>query len=134
VLLAKGLLDIQRTWPNLRGTVIRQTIRRNPATHSLFSVGTTDQHLGVETPWCNVWACGDWVRYPHAALYMERATVTGIASANQVLRSLNLAEWPIHEADKPEPLARGFERLLRWVRRGARVYNRRRRRSRQDNL
>jgi len=58
---------------------------------------------------------------------MERATVTGIAAANAVLRSLDLEEWPIRPVDRPELLARGFERLLRGIRRGARAYNRRKR-------
>jgi carotenoid phi-ring synthase / carotenoid chi-ring synthase len=125
VLLAKGLLDLQKVWPALRGSVITQSIRRNPATHTLFSVGEAGQHLGTETPWSDLWACGDWLRYPHGSLYMERATVTGIAAANAVLRMFRLEEWPIQPVDRPELLARGFERLLRWIRRGARAYNRR---------
>lgn len=127
VLLARGLLDIQRAWPNLRGTSITQSIRRNPPTHSLFSVGTTEQHLGVETPWPGLFACGDWIRYPHAALYMERATVTGIAAANEILQTLGLESWPSRPADRPELLARSLERALHWIRRRARRYNRRRR-------
>ncbi|MEP7288526.1 MAG: FAD-dependent oxidoreductase [Chloroflexota bacterium] len=126
VLLARGFLDLQRVWPELRGTVLQQSIRRNPATHSLFTIGQTDQQLGIETPWPQVWACGDWVRYAHPSLYMERATVTGIAAANGVLNSLSLEPYPILAADKPELLVRSLERLLRWIRRRARVYNRRR--------
>ncbi len=126
VLLARGVLDLQRVWPDLRGRLIGQSIRRNPATHSLFSVGTSDVHLGVETPWSGLLACGDWVRYPHGALYMERATVTGIAAANAILRGTALEEWLIRPVDRPELLARSFERLLRWIRARARAYNRRR--------
>jgi isorenieratene synthase len=127
VLLARGVLDLQRVWPDLRGALIGQSIRRNPATHSLFSVGTSDQHLGVETPWPGLLACGDWVRYPHGSLYMERATVTGIAAANVILRNAGLEEWPIRPIDEPELLARGLERVLHWIRARARAYNRRRR-------
>jgi isorenieratene synthase len=122
-ILARAVLDLYRTWPNLRGTVIHQTIRRNPPTHSLFSVGQTDQHLGVETGWEKLWSCGDWVRYPHPSLYMERAVTTGIAAANAALNTAGLETWPIREADKPEFLARGVERFWRWVRRNARKYN-----------
>lgn len=125
VLMARGLLDIQRVWPNLRGTMINQSVRRNPATHSLFNAGANDDHLGVQTPWSAIWACGDWIRYPHAALYMERATVTGIAAANGVLSSFGLENWSITPADKPEMLARGIQAALHWIRLRARAYNRR---------
>jgi isorenieratene synthase len=127
VLLAKGVLDLQRVWPDLKGSLLHQSIRRNPATHSLFTVGQTERHLGTETAWNNITACGDWVRFPHSSLFMERACVTGIAAANRVLDSLGLAPFPIQEADRPELLARGIERLLKWVRRRARAYNRGRR-------
>lgn len=124
VLLARGLLDIQRVWPDLRNTMIMQSIRRNPATHSLFSAGGSAKHLGVETPWDGIWACGDWVRYPHPALYMERATVTGMATANGILSKKNQAVWPIRQPDRSELLARGIERFLGWVRSRARAYKR----------
>ena len=126
VLIAKGLKDLLRLWPGLRSTVIQQSIRRNPPTHSLFTVGVTEHHLGVETSWPNLWACGDWVRYSHPSLLMERATVTGIAAADAVLQSHQLEPWPIRQIDKPEILVRGLERLLHWVRARARAYNRRR--------
>jgi isorenieratene synthase len=126
VLLAKGLKDLLRLWPGLRGAVIQQSISRNPPTHSLFTVGLTEHHLGAETPWPDLYACGDWVRYPHPALYMERATVTGIAAANAVLQSRQLEPWLIREIDKPEILVRGLEWVLHWVRARARAYNRRR--------
>ncbi len=124
VLLARGLRDLQRTWPDLRNATITQSIQRNEATHSLFSIGLTERHLGVETPWPNLWACGDWVRYAHPSLFMERAVVTGIAAANAVLQADGIAPWPIRPADKPELLARGFERVLHWIRARARAYNR----------
>ena len=125
VLLARALLDLQRVWPDLRGTVIQQSIRRNPATHTLFS--TARAQLGTRTPWNGITACGDWIRYPHPALYMERAVVTGIAAANAILAEGGEEEWTIRPADRPEPLVRAFEGVLRWIRRRARAYNRARR-------
>ncbi|HLY26676.1 MAG TPA: hypothetical protein VKQ72_10075, partial [Aggregatilineales bacterium] len=127
VLLARGLRDLTRVWPDLRGANMTQSIRRNEATHSLFSIGLTDRHLGVETPWPGLWACGDWVRYAHPSLYMERAVVTGIAAANGALEITGTAPWPILPADRPELLARTFERALHWIRARARAYNRARR-------
>jgi isorenieratene synthase len=118
VLLARALLDVQRIWPEVRGSVLAQSIRRNPATHTLF--GTMGNSLGVETAWPGLTACGDWVRYPHPSLYMERAVVTGIAAANRVLAANELEQWPIRDPNRPELLARvmqsGLHRLRRRVR------------------
>jgi isorenieratene synthase len=119
VILARGAQELQRVWSDLRGALVTQSIRRNPAAHSLFS-GETERSLAVQTPWPGVWACGDWLRYPHPALYMERAIVTGIAAANGVLQSLGQPEHPIIPVDRPEVLARGIEAGLRWIRRQAR--------------
>lgn len=123
VLLARALLDLQRVWPELRGKLIQQSIRRNPATHTLFS--TEGEQLHVETPWDGLTACGDWVQYPHPALYMERAVVTGIAAANRVLIVQGCEPWPIQPTDRPELLVRGIQAGLRWIRRRARAYKRR---------
>jgi isorenieratene synthase len=117
VLLARGVLDLQRVWPELRGTVVMQTILRNPTTHTLF--GTSGPSLAVETPWPNLSACGDWVRYPHPSLYMERSVATGIAAANRVLVANKLAEWPIQQPKRPEPPARAIQAMLHRVRKWA---------------
>ncbi len=122
VLLARALLDLQRVWPELRGKLITQSVRRNPATHTLFS--TEGEQLHVETPWEGLTACGDWVQYPHSSLYMERAVVTGIAAANRVLADTERELWSIQAVDRPEILVRGIERGLRWVRRRARARKR----------
>jgi isorenieratene synthase len=118
------LADLQKVWGELRGQVVAQSIRRNPATHTLFD--SDGEQLGVETPWEGLSACGDWVRYPHPALYLERATVTGIAAANRVLEAAGLATYPVIPPTPPEPLARWMENGLRVVRRRARERKRRR--------
>ncbi|MHB8628853.1 MAG: FAD-dependent oxidoreductase [Aggregatilineales bacterium] len=114
VLLARALVDVQRIWPAVRGEMLAQSIRRNPATHTLF--GTAGSSLGVETAWPDMVACGDWVRFPHPSLYLERAVVTGIAAANRVLQAHNLDVWPIRAPDRPELLARAIQAALRRVR------------------
>ena len=114
VLLARSVLDLQRLWPELRGALIMQTIRRNPATHTLF--GTSGPSLAVETPWVGLTTCGDWIRFPHSSLYMERAVVTGIAAANRILAALNIDQWPIQQPKRPEPPARLIQALLHRVR------------------
>lgn len=117
VLLARALQDLTRVWPTLRGTSIQQSIRRNPASHTLFS--SDGDQLAVETPWKGITACGDWVRFPHPALYMERAVVTGIAASNRILEGLGSPPAPILQPDQPELPARAMQRGLRWVRRQA---------------
>ncbi|GIK42226.1 MAG: NAD(P)-binding protein [Chloroflexi bacterium] len=115
-LLARVLIDTYRVFPELRGSLLHSVLLRNEATHTLFSVGEPGQHLGIETPWPGLFACGDWVYHPAPALYLERATTTGIAAANAVLSSLDLEPWPILPHPQPEWLAGKMERGLRRLR------------------
>jgi isorenieratene synthase len=112
-LLARAISDIQSAFPELRGHRIYQTIQRNNATHTLFGLGPKERHLGIETPWENLFCCGDWVRHTCPALFMERAVATGILAANAVLRSRNLSEWKLVDYPQPEPFAVLIEKLIR---------------------
>ncbi len=116
LLLARVIVDTHRAFPELRGYLLRSVILRNEATHTLFSVGQPDEHLGIETPWPGLYACGDWVAHPAPALYLERATTTGIAAANALLVSLGLEPWPLLPHPQPEWLAGKMEKGLRWLR------------------
>jgi isorenieratene synthase len=116
-ILARLAIDLRRAYPALRhAQLLRTTLQRNPPTHTLFNVGSTSRHLEVEAPWDGLWLAGDWIRYPSPALFLERATVTGIAAANGALRDLGLdTRWPILAPEPPEAMARGmgaFWRLL----------------------
>jgi isorenieratene synthase len=124
VLLAKAISDVQSAFPELRGHRIYNLLQRNPATHTLFGVGPADRHLGIETPWKNLYCCGDWVRHPNPALFLERACVTGIAAANIVLESQGLSSWPLLEYPQPEPLVGWIERLIRSGRRARKLRSR----------
>ncbi|MCB0197776.1 MAG: FAD-dependent oxidoreductase, partial [Anaerolineae bacterium] len=116
-LLAQVIVDTYRAFPELRGHLIHQVLLRNDATHTLFSVGKPGEHLAVETPWPNLYACGDWVYHPAPCLYLERATTTGIAAANALLTSLNMEPCPLLPHPEPEwlagKLAGGLTRLRR---------------------
>jgi len=125
-LLARAIADVGRGYPELRGHRIHQTITRNPATHTLFGVGPADKHLGTQTPWENLYCCGDWVRHESPALFLERACVTGMAAANAVLASRGKETWEILAVKKPEAFA-GF---VQWLMQRGRRARRRRRRSR----
>ncbi|GAB4440634.1 MAG: hypothetical protein Kow0031_22580 [Anaerolineae bacterium] len=105
LLLARVIVDTYRAFPELRGYLIHKTLQRNEATHTLFGVGREGEHLGVETAWPGLFAAGDWVYHPAPALYLERATTTGIAAANALLARLGLEPWPLLPHPQPEWLA-----------------------------
>lgn len=115
-LLARVLIDTYRAFPELRGQLLHPIVLRNEATHTLFSVGEPGEHLGIETPWPGLFACGDWVYHPAPALYLERASTTGMAAANALLTSLNMEPWPILSHPEPEWLAGKIETGLRGLR------------------
>lgn len=112
VILALALHDLHRAWPELRGHVVHFVLQRNAAVHTRLTIDKAERWLGVATPWPNLWACGDWVRGPWPALFIERAVVSGIEAANGVLRSVGAAPFPLAEYDPPEWLA---ARLQRWL-------------------
>ncbi len=112
VLLSRAISDVQTAFPELRGHRIHQMLQRNPATHTLFGLGSAEKHLGIETPWPGLFCCGDWVRYPNPALFLERACVTGIAAANSVLQARGMPPWPLLEHPKPEPFVGWIERMI----------------------
>jgi isorenieratene synthase len=124
-LLARAIADVTRTWPELRGHIVHSHLMRNDATHTLLHAGRPDKHLGVQTPWPQLYCCGDWVRDPNPAMFMERACVTGIKAANAILRACNLEPWPLLAVPKPEPLALAVELGMRRVRDNIRARKRR---------
>ncbi|HEY3229210.1 MAG TPA: FAD-dependent oxidoreductase [Roseiflexaceae bacterium] len=115
-LLALVLNDTCRAFPELRGQVLNMALLRNGATHTLFRIGEPDEHLGVGTPWPNLFACGDWVYHPAPALYLERATVTGIAAANAALAGRGMEPWPLLAYPRPEWFAGLLAGMFRQVR------------------
>jgi len=101
-LLAQVVHDTYRAFPELRGALLHTTLLRNDATHTLFTPGDPARSLAVRTPWPGLYACGDWVSDPNPAMYLERATTTGMVAANQLLRDLGLEPWPLLEHPAPE--------------------------------
>jgi isorenieratene synthase len=129
-LITRATSDVQAAFPELRGRRIHQTLQRNPGTHTMFAVGKADQHLGIVTPWKGVFCCGDWVRDPTPAFFLERACITGIFVANQVLITLDLKPWPILAYPAPEKfvnwienrMKRGRERRVKYRKKGSKKY------------
>lgn len=105
LLLARVVTDTYRAFPDLAGTLLHARLQRNAATQTLFNVGSAGQHLASETPWPRLFACGDWVYHPTPALFLERATITGIAAANAVLACCGQPGWLPLPPLPPEVLA-----------------------------
>jgi isorenieratene synthase len=120
-LCERAAADVERAYPELRGTRVHGVAWRNPARHTLFTIASPAQHLGITTPWPGIVACGDWVRHPVPVLFLERATVTALAAANAVLTARGQEPWPVLPPVEPEPLARLIEWTIRRVRRTVRL-------------
>lgn len=116
-LISKATADIQAAFPELRGHRIHQTLQRNPATHTLPAVGPQEEHLGIQTPWPEIYACGDWVHDTTPAFFLERAVVTGMLAANQILETRGLSPWPLIEHPAPERFVGWIEKQMKKGRR-----------------
>ena len=113
VLLTQAIKDVEQAFPELRGHRIGQHVQRNPETHTLPAVGPPDEHLGIETPWKNLFCAGDWVRHPAPSFFLERACLTGIEAANAVLRSGGLQPWTLVEYLPAESFVAWIEKLMK---------------------
>ena len=112
ILLTTVLTDFYRAFPELKGHLIKPHIQRNAATHTLPALGARGTHLGIETPWENLFCAGDWVRHDTPAFFLERACVTGMEAANCVLRARGLNGFDLQGYPPPEPLAAWIESLM----------------------
>ncbi len=113
LLLARAISDLETIFPAVKGKLLHSTFQRNTPSHTLFYLGSIREHLGVRTPWPGLFCCGDWVRHPTGALFLERATVTGIEAANTVLAAEGKALFKLLPHSKPEILARLSQVILR---------------------
>lgn len=111
-LLSRAISDVQAAFPELRGHRIYGMLQRNPGTHTLFGVGPAEDHLAIQTPWPGLFCCGDWVRDPNPALFLERACVTGILAANKILEHNGRSPWPLLDHPRPEPFVGWIEKLM----------------------
>ncbi|GAB4506714.1 MAG: hypothetical protein Fur0017_29690 [Anaerolineales bacterium] len=111
-LLTHVITDMYRAFPELKGSLLGQSLQRNADTHTLPAIGTRGTHLGIETPWENLFCAGDWVRHETPAFFLERACVTGLEAANRVLRAKGLDEFTVESYPPPEPMAAWIESLM----------------------
>jgi isorenieratene synthase len=78
----------------------------------LPALGARGTHLGIETPWENLFCAGDWVRHETPTFFLERACVTGIESANRVLSLCGQKVFDLQNYPPPEPPAAWIESLI----------------------
>ncbi len=95
-LLIVAVNEVTRAFPELKGSFVHGVVRRNSRTQTVFEIPTNNS-LHVDTPWRNIYACGDWIGYDTPSLWMERASTTAIAAANRVLESLGHQSYPIYK-------------------------------------
>lgn len=112
VLITNVLTDFYRAFPELKGHLIKPVLQRNAPTHTLPALGARGTHLGIETPWQNLFCAGDWVRHETPAFFLERACVTGIEAANRVLSLSGKEIFELEGFPPPEPLAAWIESLI----------------------
>lgn len=113
VLLTQAIKDVEQAFPELKGHRIGQHVQRNPETHTLPVMGPKEKHLGIETPWTNLFCAGDWVRHPAPSFFLERACMTGIEAANAVLTSRGLPKWTLVDYLPAEPFVAWIEKLMK---------------------
>ena len=112
VILAQAIQEVQSVWKELKGHRIHAHIQRNPATHTLPEIIEKGKTLGIKTPWKNFYCAGDWVQDPAPAFFIERACLTGIKAANEVLESQEMDRVPLLPYLPPEPLVAWIEHLM----------------------
>jgi isorenieratene synthase len=112
MLVTNVLTDFYRAFPELKGHLIKPHLQRNQATHTLPALGARGTHLGIETPWQNLFCAGDWVRHETPAFFLERACVTGLEAANRVLALHGDEPFEVQAYPPAEPLATWIEMLM----------------------
>jgi isorenieratene synthase len=112
LLITNVITDVQRAYPELKGHLITPSLQRNADSHTLPALGARGTHLGIETPWENLFCAGDWVRHESPAFFLERACMTGLTAANHILKACGKELYEIKPYPPPEPLAAWIENLM----------------------
>ncbi|MCK6578376.1 MAG: FAD-dependent oxidoreductase [Anaerolineae bacterium] len=116
VIAIRAVDEVQRAFPEVRGSFVHHAVRHNSRTQTVFRVPTADS-LRVTTPWQDVTACGDWIGFETPSLWMERSCTTAVAAANVILRAEGCEPFALVEPPPPEALVRALGGLVRGGRR-----------------
>jgi carotenoid phi-ring synthase / carotenoid chi-ring synthase len=112
-LIVDAVTEVQRAFPELRGRFVHGTARRNSKVHTEFRVPTKES-LHVLTEWPKLFAAGDWIGHDTPSFWMERATTTGIAAANEILKAEGKEAYKILYPPKAELTVRAIGSLV-WL-------------------
>lgn len=85
---------VTRVWPELTGREVHAHVLRNPASHTGLAPGSTAHAPRVSTRHPRLFLAGDFVAPRYPALYLERATMTGLEAAHRAADLLELAAPP----------------------------------------
>lgn len=111
-ILSMAQSEITLIHPELRGHRVHFTIDRSPNSHTLFSIGPAGNRPEIASGLPDLYLAGDWVSHKHPSLYLERATVSGIMAANEVLLKFGKAPIPVLPPPAPERFAEILENTL----------------------
>ncbi len=117
-ILAKVQRDLTTCVPAFAGAkVIDSSVVRLPRAVTHFSPGSYQSMLPAITPIRNVFMSGDWVITRHGSWSQEKAYVTGLEAANQVVDQLGKgAKATIIPVEADEPHIQGLRSLNRSFR------------------
>ncbi|MCU0527051.1 MAG: FAD-dependent oxidoreductase [Elainella sp. Prado103] len=119
-IIAKVQRDLTRCIPDFGAAqVIDASVVRLSRAVTHFSPGSYASMLPAQTPIANVWMSGDWIINRHGSWSQEKAYVTGLEAANQVIHQLGIGHpatiLPV-EPDEPHiQLARSINRSVRGL-------------------
>ncbi|MCE0766125.1 FAD-dependent oxidoreductase [Pseudonocardia kujensis] len=99
-------------WPEVRAAEVRHVHQRHEATAPAFPPGTAGTRPGVRTDARGVRVAGDFVELPFLAGLMERAALSGVLAANDVLAEAGAAAEPVDGVPQRGLLA-GVPRIRR---------------------
>ena len=124
--LTRTLPQLQQIWPEV-GPLVHADLQRNPW-HVAFGPSMLEQAPTVQTPHPRVARAGDWIRTPQPGVFhLERATLTALLAARHLAPVLGLSPEVLPTprlALKDGWSVRGTRRVIRAVRRGARLAGR----------
>ncbi len=111
---ARVIEDVVRAFPELEGGIVHLAIGRTPATLTRQQARSLERRATSRTPVPGLFLAGDHVRCLVPAFGLERATVTGIEAANEVLATRGLRHDPPLRR-QPDVASIRLLRAARWL-------------------
>jgi isorenieratene synthase len=111
---ARVIEDVVRAFPELEGGIVHLAIGRTPATLTRQQARSLERRATSRTPVPGLYLAGDHVRCLVPAFGLERAAVTGIEAANEVLAARGLRQDPPLRRERDVVSIR-LLRAARWL-------------------